>query len=247
MDKYKDFTFDPNNFPVEKMRTFVNRLHTNNQYYVVIVDPGIATEKDYSPYVKGLAKGVFIKDHTGDVFTGKVWPGITAYPDFFNPDTQNWWEELISEFLDQVEIDGIWIDMNEVSNFCNGECTQNEDTTTEFKLSLDSNDKHTVSSDGIVEFGPNNPPYSINNQNQNFPLNTKTLDMDACHFGNVLVYNAHNLYGLTESIATHNALVSYRQNQRPFILSRSTFPGSGRYTAHWTGDNHATWEDLYLR
>ena len=74
-------------------------------------------------------------------------------------------------------------------------------------------------------------------------LGGRTLPMSARMSGDVVNYNAHNLYGFMESIATHNAVAAIKQ-ERPFVLSRSTFVGSGKYTAHWTGDNAATWDDL---
>jgi alpha-glucosidase len=74
-------------------------------------------------------------------------------------------------------------------------------------------------------------------------LSAKTFAMSAIHAGGVKEYDAHNLYGFQESIATQVALETVT-NKRAFMVTRSTFAGSGKYAAHWTGDNVASWNDL---
>ncbi|KAF3795981.1 putative alpha-glucosidase [Nymphaea thermarum] len=240
MDQFRDFTVDPVNFPLNKMKSFTDRLHQNGQKYVLIVDPGINVHQDYKSYVRGLEADIYIK-RNGQPYLAQVWPGPVNFPDFMNPASLPYWQREIQEFHDIIPFDGLWIDMNEVSNFCsgtscklpaNGPCPR-PGQQTQCCLICD-NSNMTIY---------DNPPYKINAGGSRRPLGERTLSASTEHYGNVLEYNAHGLYGLTEARATKMALANVTQ-KRPFVLSRSTFVGSGVHTAHWTGDNSASWDDL---
>jgi alpha-glucosidase len=54
----------------------------------------------------------------------------------------------------------------------------------------------------------------------------------------------HNIYGQQMSRATFEGLSQLRPNERPFVLTRSSFAGGQRYAALWTGDSTSDWSSL---
>jgi alpha-glucosidase len=95
----------------------------------------------YAPYDAGKNLGVFVKNPDGSEYIGKVWPGYTVFPDYFAPNTTAWWTEALQNWTDLgVAFDGLWLDMNEASSFCEGSCGSGLDakglsnTTTPFVL-----------------------------------------------------------------------------------------------------------------
>ncbi|KAL4827330.1 hypothetical protein H8958_021232 [Nasalis larvatus] len=123
MDERRDFTYDPVNF--KGFPEFVNDLHKNGQKLVIIVDPAISnnssSSKPYGPYDRGSDMKIWVNSSDGVTpLIGEVWPGQTVFPDYTNPNCAVWWTKEFELFHNQVEFDGIWIDMNEVSNFVDG-------------------------------------------------------------------------------------------------------------------------------
>ncbi|KAI9514722.1 hypothetical protein NQZ68_030911 [Dissostichus eleginoides] len=216
-NKRRVFTFDPWRFG--DLPQMVDEFHKSGMKYILILDPGISSSSPpgtYPPFDDGLKRDVFIKNSTGQILIGKVWPGPTAFPDFTNPETGRWWEDCIRDFHSKVPVDGLWIDMNEPSSFVQG------------------------SVEGCPDSDLENPPYTprvVGGQ-----LNSGTICLSAQQKLSTH-YNLHNMYGLTEASATHSALMKVR-GKRPFVLSRSSFPGIGRFSGVWTGDVRSDWEQL---
>lgn len=240
MDFHKDFTLNPISYPREKLLAFLDKIHSQGMKYIVLIDPGINVNSTYGVYQRGIANDVFIK-YEGKPYLAQVWPGAVNFPDYLNPKTVDWWVDEIKRFHELVPVNGLWIDMNEASNFCSGLCTIPQGkkcpsvTGPGWDCCLDCKN--------ITKTRWDDPPYKINASGLEVPLGFKTIATSAVHYNGVLEYDAHSLYGFSETIATHIALQGL-EGKRPFILTRSTFVGSGHYAAHWTGDNKGTWDDL---
>eukprot|EP00735_Rhodelphis_limneticus_P011575 TRINITY_DN4693_c0_g1::TRINITY_DN4693_c0_g1_i1::g.19641::m.19641 TRINITY_DN4693_c0_g1::TRINITY_DN4693_c0_g1_i1::g.19641 ORF type:complete len:905 (-),score=248.75,sp/O04893/AGLU_SPIOL/39.78/0.0,Glyco_hydro_31/PF01055.21/7.3e-152,Gal_mutarotas_2/PF13802.1/1.6e-09,Gal_mutarotas_2/PF13802.1/8e+03 TRINITY_DN4693_c0_g1_i1:394-3075(-) len=243
MDNYKDFTLDPVRFPQQEVREFVDHLHNNNQRLVLIVDPGIKAEPGFSTYEKGLEKDIYVKSVDGTKpYIGKVWPGLVTYPDFTHPDTGAYWTEEIASFYNIIEFDGLWVDMNELANFCDGRCILRKEDEAHPNCACE---EVSVGSERY-----NNPPYVPGALTAARPCRTDkvkgldcgSIDMGARYHAG-LEYNLHSMYGFYEAKATAEAITKLT-GERPFVLSRSTFPGSGRVSGHWLGDNVSTWKAL---
>uniref|UniRef100_A0A8P0TBI0 Maltase-glucoamylase n=1 Tax=Canis lupus familiaris TaxID=9615 RepID=A0A8P0TBI0_CANLF len=220
MHERKDFTYDPVNY--KGFPEFVKELHNNSQKLVIIVDPAISNNSSpsnpYGPYDRGSGAKIWVNASDGlTPLIGEVWPGKTVFPDYTNPSCAVWWAKEFELFHNKIEFDGIWIDMNEVSNFVDGSIS------------------------GCSTSHLNYPPFVP--RILDGYLFSKSLCMDAVqHWGKQ--YDVHNLYGYSMAIATAEAVKTVFPNKRSFILTRSTFAGSGKFAAHWLGDNAATWNDL---
>lgn len=219
MDQRKDFTYNPVQY--KDFPNFAKELHSNGQKLIIIVDPAISNNSSqsnpYGPYDRGSEMKIWVEASDGSPLIGEVWPGKTVFPDYTNPQCAVWWTQEFVRFHNEVEFDGIWIDMNEVASFVDGSVT------------------------GCSKSNLNYPPFTPGVLD-GF-LFSKTLCMDAVqHWGKQ--YDVHNLYGYSMAIATVEAAKHVFPNKRGFVLTRSTFAGSGKFAGHWLGDNAATWDDL---
>ena len=149
---------------------------------------------------------------------GKVWPGSTTFVDFFHPNASQYWQDMLDRLYQKVKFSGVWLDMNEYANFCDGACNPPAEQTA-FDYSKDL--PYQPGEDGIE---------------------SHTISLNSTHYGNLSEANVHAFAAFLETEATNQFLA--KKGQRPFIISRSSTFGSHKYGFHWTGDNYAAWDYL---
>ncbi|KAL4492018.1 hypothetical protein ABPG72_008439 [Tetrahymena utriculariae] len=251
MHELTDFTIDTSRYNITEMNNMLNRNVPKGLHWVPIIDAGIAIG-DVSNQ-RGKELGVYQKSNkTGKDLIGCVWPGKVNYPDFNHPKSYDFWAEGLMNLTKNYNItpSGFWIDMNEFSNFINGEISDDE-------VCIMPNDPNAPIHEaylGIrVEDFYSRIPFFVGGIGH--PLQEKTMSYDAPKYNspdaktvyfpnyNLREFDFHNLNGFSEGIATNYALkkMGYKL---PFIISRSQIAGSGQFVQHWTGDNGSNWDFL---
>ena len=114
MQGYRIFTWNHDNFPDPKR--MIEDLGRQGFKIAVIVDPGIKTDSGYHAYRSGLQGNHFVRRSDGSLFTGNVWPGECAFPDFADSSARAWWGRQFAGLIDDG-VRGWWNDMNEPSVF----------------------------------------------------------------------------------------------------------------------------------
>ena len=114
MDEYRVFTWDKKRFP--NPSKLVSDLKKDGFQTVLIIDPGIKIDENYSIFNDGKRNNIYVKNPDGTDLIRNVWAKESMFPDFTNPKARAWFGEQYKKHLDEG-IAGFWNDMNEPGVF----------------------------------------------------------------------------------------------------------------------------------
>ncbi len=220
MNMTRDFTV---NDDFKMMNDTVTQWKAKGLHWVPKLYPflpnNVTAEEGYLYYEKLInATGAIMGNETGMPLVGLNGMSENVYFDYWSKGGADVWMEGLNEFYSTVSaFDGLWLDKNEPQddNMTNPETLYTEIPYTPGDRRLSNgtipvNSMHTVA-------GWNNATY------RDFDL--------------------HNMYGTKMAQLTSDWMdteLFKNDNRRGFLVSRSTFAGSGKFTGHSLGENEST-------
>ncbi len=114
MDKYRVFTWDKERFP--NPSKMISDLKADGFQTVLIIDPGIKVDPNFSVFNDGKQQNIFVKNPDGTPLIRNVWAGASTFPDFTDRRARAWFGEQYKKNLDEG-VAGFWNDMNEPATF----------------------------------------------------------------------------------------------------------------------------------
>lgn len=229
MERFKDFTVSKEAFG--DLKVFADEMKEQDIRLVPIIDAGVKIEDGYDVYEEGVKNNYFCTDKDGKPFEACVWPGMTHFPDFLNPEARLWFGKKY-KILTDMGIEGFWNDMNEPAIFY----SQNS-VDSALKLIKEYAKEDTLTLQGFEDM----KNYFGSRQNCDEDYSSifhNTPQGKYCH------KDVHNLYGYNMTRSAAEGLESADPDKRFLLFSRASYIGMHRYSGIWTGDNFSWWSHI---
>lgn len=93
--------------------------------FIPLLDVAVAID-DSEAVNLGIKMNVFLRDHLKpkQFYVGEVWPGKVYYIDYLHPNSSEYWKIQLKRLNNKLNFSGIWLDMNEPTNFKGGAITE---------------------------------------------------------------------------------------------------------------------------
>lgn len=268
-DKKKYFTWG--NIFKKDIHSTINYIKNKDRKVVVIIDPHIKKEEKGMNLVADIfkQKNLFIKymyldsnnkQNSSDIkdYVANCWPGKSYYINYFDIEARCIWEKLIE---DKDNILGYF---NYKNTFYKN--TEKKEDNTDYCVDVYysnsniNNRNKEYNNDNIYIWNDMNEPsvfdklettmdktalfyYHIKNNNITHSYNKKKLSR--YNKSNYYQFReGKNLYGSMMFISSWKGVLNKYSYKRPFVLSRSFYLNAQAYSAIWTGDTIASFNDL---
>ena len=210
-----NFQIDTENFPSSEMKEMLLKYKKRR---VSVVQAFIPKDKSNPAYNFPNVENIALHDFNGEIFPGEAWSGPAYLIDFTHRHAKNFQWAMLKQLEEQIPFSGIWLDANELTTLHNFP---------------EHYPDHYERKYGDLPFYPGKT-YLYGGSGLPPP--------DAIHADGTEEFNVRGIVGLLQCKYTYEYLK--QKHPFPFVLTRSSMFGTGKFALTWLADYFATWQHM---